>query len=75
MAYAIGDLASLAVVTDKVSGVGLNATVTEVSFLFRSSWTSLRIIPESLRGVMTGGMDRRDESSRLAPTELVRSLI
>lgn len=34
MAYAIGDVAALAVVTDKLSGVGLNATVTEVSFLF-----------------------------------------
>lgn len=33
LAYAIGDLASLAVVTEGLSGVGLNATVSEVGMI------------------------------------------
>lgn len=32
LAYAIGDLATLTVITSELSGVGLNATVSEVMY-------------------------------------------
>lgn len=50
LSYAIGDLAALTVVTSGLSGIGLNATVSEVTFsgseaIIDLSWFSMIIMP------------------------------